>query len=155
MPFGREKINFKIAGIGEYEPVLKQLAIEKKVKVVFLGEVADMANLYLSSDIFIFSSYQDYFGLTLLEAASYNCFVISSDYEGGVYLFRPGIDGFIYEKHSAKQLAEAITRAIKLGNEREQYITSFKYMLNKRFTSGIMAQSTYAYYMQILKRADA
>ena len=151
----RQKINFKIAGTGEYKSALKQFATEKKVKAVFLGEVVDMVSLFSSCDIFLLPSFADGLPMALLEAGAHECFIITSDFEGILSIFRPGIDGFIYEKHSAKQLADAITRAIKLGNEREQYITSFKYMLNKRFTSGIMAQSTYDYYTQILKRADA
>jgi glycosyltransferase involved in cell wall biosynthesis len=151
----KEKINLKIAGTGDYQSALEQLALEKNVKAAFLGEVVEMGKLLLLNDIFIFSSYEEGFGLTLLEAASHNCFIISSNYEGGVNLFRPDIDGFIYEKHSAQQLAEAISKAIKLGDQRNKYITSFKYSINKRFTAERMTRNTYNYYIEISKRTKS
>ena len=147
----REKINFKIAGTGEYQSALKQFALEKKVNAIFLGEVIEMSSLFLLCDIFIFSSYADGLPMALLEAGAHECFIITSDFDGILSIFRPGIYGFIYEKYSARQLADAITKAIKIGDEREKYINSFKYILNKRFTSEMMAHNTYNYYMEILK----
>jgi len=147
----REKINFQIAGTGDYKPKLEKYAAEKEVGVTFLGEVSDMNSLFLSCDIFVFSSYDDSLPIALLEAGSYECFIITSDFNGILPIFRHGLDGFIYEKYSAKQLADAIIRALKLDDERQKYIDSFKTILTERFTSGIMAGNTYKYYMEIIK----
>jgi glycosyltransferase involved in cell wall biosynthesis len=147
----REKINLQIAGTGDCKPELEKYAIEKGVNAIFLGEVSDMSSLFLSCDIFIFSSYTDGLPIALLEAGAHECFIITSDFEGILSIFRPGIDGFIYKKHSARQLADVIIRALKSDDERQKYIDSFKTILNKRFTSEMMAENTYKYYMEILK----
>jgi glycosyltransferase involved in cell wall biosynthesis len=110
-----------------------------------------MNSLFLSSDIFVFSSYADSLPIALLEAGSNECFIITSDFTGIYSIFRPGLDGFIYEKYSAKQLADAISRALKLDSGRQIYIDSFKLLLKKRFTSKVMAGNTYKYYKEIIK----
>jgi glycosyltransferase involved in cell wall biosynthesis len=147
----REKINFQIAGTGDYKPELEKYATERGVNAIFLGEVSDISSLFLSCDIFIFSSYTDGLPMALLEAGAHECFIITSDFEGILSIFRPGVDGFIYKKHSARELADVIIRALKSDDERQKYIDSFKTILNKRFTSEMMAENTYNYYMEIIK----
>jgi len=151
----REKLNFSIAGIGEFKSTLQQYAIEKNVNANFLGEVIEMSNLLMSCDIFVFSSYIDGLPMVLLEAGAHECFIITSDFNGILSIFRPGIDGFIYDKYSARQLSDAISKSIIIGNERLKYIDSFKSVINKSFTSEIMAKNTYNYYLEILKYSDS
>jgi glycosyltransferase involved in cell wall biosynthesis len=72
-----------LAGEGVEEAMLREKSTELGVadRVIFLGSIsgADVTRFYRALDIFLFPSIYEGFGLTLVEAMSQGCLVLSSD----------------------------------------------------------------------------
>jgi glycosyltransferase involved in cell wall biosynthesis len=49
------------------------------------------------SEIFVFPSEWEAFGIVLLEAMAYKNSIISTKTEGGSYLIKPGENGYLYD----------------------------------------------------------
>jgi glycosyltransferase involved in cell wall biosynthesis len=146
------KVVLRIAGMGSYYYELKQLAGRLNVDAEFLGEIKGIDNLLSSTDIFIFSSLQDSFGLTLLEAAKYDCFIITSDFKGLENIFRNDIDGFIYKKESPEDLRQKIISAVDLNSKRNIYSENFKKRALEKFNLDDMVKQTEEIYNKCLSR---
>jgi len=147
----KEKIELRIAGKGEYEDNLINLSISLQVNVNFLGEVLDISQEYKRADIFIFSSLNDWFGYTNIEAAKHGCFVITSNFDGIEYIFEDNIDGFIYDKNSDTDLSNKIIQAFELGEKRKVYIKNFQRKCMTEFNSIKMVSKTIEVYNKCLK----
>lgn len=68
----------------------------------------DKENVYKASDVFVFPTYLETFGLVNIEAMSYGLPVISTS-EGAIpEVVRDGIEGFVVEKENANELANRL-----------------------------------------------
>ncbi len=80
---------------------LENLAKEKQVsnEVIFTGQVTEEEKLGLLeiSDIFVFPSEWEAFGIATLEAMAHGNAVISTKTEGGKYLIEDGKNGFLFD----------------------------------------------------------
>ena len=71
----------KIAGDGPEKNKLQQLVrgLNLQDKVIFLGQVREMRNLYKSADVFLLTSTSEGWGLVVVEAASFGLPIIMTD----------------------------------------------------------------------------
>ena len=103
---------FTLAGYGpEYENLknyaYKILQLSKKqIHFVHKPTKIEIADLYLQSDLFIYSSKSDTQGLVLAEAMGCSCPIVSLDGPGQADIVKNGINGFLVP--SAAQMAETI-----------------------------------------------
>jgi glycosyltransferase involved in cell wall biosynthesis len=98
-----------IIGDGEEEENLKKLAQELNIydKVNFLGfkQKDEIVKCYKESDIFVFPTRLDCFGLVITEAMCAGLPVIVSKYADGAYdLVDEGKNGFIVDPYDSKEL---------------------------------------------------
>lgn len=79
-------------------------------KVIFHGRVGDreLKDLYRSSDIFVFPSLWEGFGMVLAEAASYGLPIVTTDAGAIPYLIKDGINGILVPPKNPERLALAI-----------------------------------------------
>ena len=106
------RIHYLICGIGAEEKKLKELAkklhVEKQIH--FLGFRTDIAQLLLSSDLFLFSSLQEGLPRSLMEAMACELPCIVSSIRGNVDLIENGKGGFLCNSKSEREFANAIQK---------------------------------------------
>lgn len=79
-------------------------------KIIFKGKISyeELIKLYSESDIFIFSSELEGYGLSLIEAMKCGLAVIASDIPSTKEIVTDGIDGILYKKDDYEMLAEKL-----------------------------------------------
>lgn len=82
-----------LAGDGVLRKDLEKLAENLDVKVEFLGHVKEVDTLYKRAKIFVLSSYNEGFGLVLLEAAFFKTTRLAVKSVGSSMLIKDGFDG--------------------------------------------------------------
>lgn len=106
------RLKLKIAGTGEDEQSLRNLARELKVdeRVDFVGWVTDMPGFFAQVDINVLASLSETFPYSLLEGAYEHCAAVASRVGGIPDLITHGRDGFLFEPGDARALSEYIHR---------------------------------------------
>lgn len=92
-------------------------------KVIFHGRVSnrELEELYSSSDVFVFPSIWEGFGMVLAEAASYGMPIVTTDAGAIPYLVKDGINGILVPPRDAEKLALAIERLVSSPTLRMQF----------------------------------
>src|SRR3712207_5287942 len=103
-----------IAGEGEYQPVLEQMARELGVddRVRFLGKLGqdDLAALYRNCAMLVATSFvNETFGMALCEAMACGTPVVASDFGGFREVVVEGETGFRVSPQDPRDLAAKIT----------------------------------------------
>ncbi len=95
---------------------VKQLFIEKKV--LFTGYLPDdeLVGSYAASDLFVFPSLAESFGIVLLEAMAMGKPVIATNVGVAHDLIRNGVNGFLVEPRRPDQIAKTVISLLKNGN---------------------------------------
>jgi Glycosyltransferase len=105
---------YLICGRGELEFYLKELTktlnVESKVK--FLGYRNDISEICISSDIFLFPSYQEGLPVALIEAMSSGLPIICSEIRGNNDLIRNNEGGILVKPADIDGYANAIRKLI-------------------------------------------
>lgn len=101
-----------LAGDGVLRAELEKLANELGVSVEFLGHVEDIGVLYEKAKIFVLSSYNEGFGLVLLEAAHYKTARLAVKSVGSSMLIKNGVDGLRVD-FNKQDFAKALKKLIK------------------------------------------
>jgi glycosyltransferase involved in cell wall biosynthesis len=87
-------------------------------KVVFHGRIDDkeLEDLYSNTDIFVFPSRWEGFGMVLAEAASFGLPIVTTNAGAIPYLIKDGINGLLIQPGDAKLLAQAIEHLARSPN---------------------------------------
>jgi len=116
-------VNLIIAGDGPYLRSLQKRA-KNNNSIYFLGRIPrkKLPNIYSASDIFLFPSTTDTFGMVVLEAQACGVPAIVSDIGGPKEIIINGKTGFVAKNNDLEQWVEKIEklkRTIKDENKRE------------------------------------
>ncbi len=112
------KVHLTMAGGGEMEPQLKQMAAELGIEgsITFTGFLCppDIREKMLGADIFLFTSdYKEGWGAVLNEAMNSGCAVVASSGIGAVpYLLRHGKNGMVYRNGKIKELKQYVRELV-------------------------------------------
>lgn len=85
--------------------------------IIFVGRVANAAKYYAAFDFMMLPSYQEGFGMSVLEAAAEGTPSIISNIKGPTDLIRDGLNGFICEVRSSESLLKSMRIAYKMSKE--------------------------------------
>ncbi|MDD4877886.1 MAG: glycosyltransferase family 4 protein [Candidatus Nanoarchaeia archaeon] len=107
---------------------LKKLASDLKVSehVIFTGSVTEeekMQGLDISK-IFVFPSEWEAFGIVLVEAMARGNALISTKTEGGKYLIKEGVNGYLYDYKDTKALEKCLLKLLDDEKERNMMISN-------------------------------
>jgi len=93
------RLRLKIAGIGEDEAKLKEMAIQLNIadRVDFVGWIYDMKGFFSEVDINVLSSLSETFPYSLLEGAHEHCAAIASAVGGIPSMIEHGVHGLLFE----------------------------------------------------------
>ena len=113
-----ERDEIYVQGIREY---CRKESIEDHV--IFHGRVSesDLQNLYETSDIFVFPSLWEGFGMVLAEAMSYGLPIVTTNAGAIPYLVKDGRNGFLVPPQDPEKLAQAIDKLIASPELRAEF----------------------------------
>lgn len=106
-----------IVGDGPYRETLEKLARELGIanNIFFHGKLPyqSLPEVYLNSDVFLFTTLQDYRALVPFEAMSFGLPIVASIYDGGIAeTVDYGVNGFSFDPKRPEQLVEILTQII-------------------------------------------
>lgn len=132
-----------IAGEGVEKEELINLAKELKIeeKIEFIGWVKNLENFFINIDLFIHSSFNEAFGIVIIESFKYNCPVLVSDSCGPKEIVEDRQTGFLFDPNESNSLYFKM-KEIYLKRKELNIIkdNAFK-ILNEKFSYEIMANS--------------
>ena len=142
------KIHVLIVGSGAYEEELKKLANENKY-IHFLGfiEYEILYKYYYASDIFIFPTYNDPWGLVVNEAMACGLPIITTT-SCGAYMDLVEDNGVVYRAGDIDELVQSIELVLRknlkiLGLKSMELIKNYTYTQAKNEFYGIVLQYKY------------
>ena len=120
---------FKCHIVGKVLEEDYKVSIDKKIveyglidHVVFHGRLSneELDSIYLNSDIFVFPSMLEGYGMVLLEAMSYSLPIVAFDNSAMPYTVKTGKTGILVENKNVVKFADAIQ---KLAENTDYYNT--------------------------------
>jgi len=116
-------IRLIIAGDGPYMDEVKRWAADKKnVKITGELKYDHMADVYRESDLFVFPSNTDTFGMVVLEAQASGVPAVVSDMGGPCGIVSDGMTAKVVEADNLEKWVDAVSGFIEMfNNERERY----------------------------------
>jgi len=119
---GYDDFTLVIAGEGpqrlELESMVEEVGIEKQVKWIGWVDYSSLGCFFNSSDIFVFPTFEDTWGLVVLEAMAFGKPVLCSELAGAMEMVQNGENGFIFNPALDKpeELSEILRRFIDNPN---------------------------------------
>ena len=106
-----------LGGDGEARATLEATiaALELQPQVELIGWIKNKALFFDFIDVFALPSFEEAFGIVLIEAQAHGVPVVATDAEGPREIVRDGIEGHIVPRHNAEALAD--TLQAMLANE--------------------------------------
>lgn len=103
-----QNIRLLIAGVGEEEDKIKQLAAQlcPDGSITFLGWLSDTDSFYNALDVNTLTSLSETFPYALTEGARWHCATIASNVGGVPYLIDSGVNGFLFQPQNVAELAK-------------------------------------------------
>lgn len=102
--------------VGRLNQTLYQKAQDVK-NIIFVGAVDNAAMYYAAFDFLMLPSYQEGFGMTILEAAGVGTPSIITNIKGPTELIQDGVNGYVCEVRSAESLLSAMQKAYDITPE--------------------------------------
>lgn len=117
----KNKCQFIIIGSGKDENILKKMADEKKLPVIFTGQRKDIPELLDIMHVFVLPSLYEGLPVALLEAMAAGLPVVATDVGGVSEVVEEGKTGFIVEPGNKRKLISKIERLLKYPQLRKNF----------------------------------
>jgi len=152
LPMIKEGVKLLVIG-GDNPVYYKKLASKIGVlnKIVFLGLVPDIKEYYAASDIFVFPSLHEGFGLVITEAMSSGLPVITTKLTGASELITDEYNGILLNEVDPEELARKINLLIEDEKLRKQIGKNARKTAEK-YTWDETAKKTLEVYEEVAKR---
>ncbi|MFA5805286.1 MAG: glycosyltransferase family 4 protein [Melioribacteraceae bacterium] len=147
-----EKAEFYIAGKGDYETNLRDLKDKLASRIIFLGDITNLADQFYEYDVLVMTSRSEGLSMVMIEAAYAECVVISSQFYGLNKLFNYENGCITYNCGDYQSLSQKI--AIVIDNYDEAILLAKKLhkIIIKNFNARNMVNSTIDLYKSILNK---
>lgn len=117
-----DNVKFLFVGDGRYlnscKEKCRKLGISEKV--IFTGEVTDVARYYPLIDIFVFPSLWEGLSLTLLETMAFSKCIIASDIPSNKEVIKNSQNGMLFDLNNHEQLIRLVLSLIANPDERKR-----------------------------------
>lgn len=106
-------------GIQNCEDMLRRLVKENRLEssVLFTGSLDNVQEYLQASDVFVFPSEREAFGISIIEAMACGLPVVTTGVDGIRDIVRPGVDALVVGAGDDDALAAAVARALDGGAE--------------------------------------
>lgn len=150
---GNPRIKYVIAGFGELEAQLRELARSLGLadRVVFVGYREDVRELLCASDAFVFPSKQEGLSVALMEAMAAGLPVVCSRIRGNTDLIEDGRGGLLCDPDDADGFAEAMKRVVAGGREEMRRINLERI---RGFDVSVVREKMRALYERVLAQGN-
>ena len=143
-----------LAGSGAGRDALQLLATELGVAdmVIFAGFVADIGTVYSALDVFLFPSYFEGLGTSLLAAMSYQ--VPSVAFQGCAFgeIIEDGKNGFLVESGSVDEIVKAIKKILRKPKLAKSIGEAGRERIEENFSSAKMIEEMSKVYRKVITR---
>jgi glycosyltransferase involved in cell wall biosynthesis len=138
-------------GMQNCEDELRRFARDNGIegRVVFTGSVDNVHEYLQASDVFVFPSEREAFGISVIEAMACELPVVTTGVDGIRDIVRPGIDALVVPPGDDGALAAAIARALDGGDAIATMAAAGRARVLQRFSSA----SVVAAYRELLAEA--
>jgi len=149
--------NTKLLLVGNYEHNLDPLLLETRIEIeqnkniIVAGFQKDIRPFYKLMNLFVFPSYREGFGISLMEAAAMNIPAISSDIIGCNEIIEHNVNGFLIPSKNKKALMEKMKFCLENKNEIEVMSTLTRAIILSKFEQKQLWIETIEIYKQISK----
>lgn len=109
----------------------------------------DLRILYFACDAFVLPSFEEGFGLSLLEALASGKPVIGSDVGGIKMMIRDGWNGFLFRPGNDKELADKLEYLIENDHERRRMSINSRKLAEERFDWRIVVKQYIDVYEEV------
>lgn len=152
------EVKFVIAGNGPYEDALRRMTWDRGLyeKVQFAGYVDKQTRnkLYKASDIAVFPSFYEPFGIVALEAMAARVPVVVSDVGGLSEIVVDGIDGYKVPPGNAGALADGILSLLDNPSMASRMCQKAFYKVQEAYNWDMIASATIKVYKEILRENE-
>lgn len=134
--------------IQRLKSTVKESGVLNNVEIKSYLSDADLAYEYQTSEVFVYPSFSEGFGLQGLEALSKKCLFCCSD----IPIFKEvyGKSAIYFNPHSHTELADTINSALSLTKSKKSDIFSEFEIIKKKYDWGVMARRTIKVYEDCL-----
>ena len=146
--------NVKLIIAGNFEETLDPLLPEIKNEIhanpniILVGFLTDIRPFYKMMDLFVFPSYREGFGISLMEAAAMNVPSISSDIIGCNEIIAHGVNGFLIPSKNEKILYETMLYCFQNKNIVEKMASATRNIILSKFEQKQLWDKTIASYKE-------
>lgn len=117
-------------------------------EITILFDQENIPDLLAQSDIFVFPSRHEGFGLVVVEAIAMGLPCVVSDIPGPADIIRPEVEGLHFQSGNAEDLAHQLKRLIDSPNLRA-HMSQNAYRRSKAYAIEVMLDKYYAFYEQL------
>ena len=144
-----------LAGDGPEAPMLRERSAALGVDrhVTLLGKSDDVRTLLAASDLFVFPSTAEAFGIALIEAMAAGLPVVASGVGGILEIVDDGVDGLLVPPGDPAALADAIVRLATDGELRHELGEHARKTVAERFSVEVGIPRLEAVYAKALAKA--
>jgi glycosyltransferase involved in cell wall biosynthesis len=145
----------KLLLVGDYEhnldPLLSEtkIEIEQNKNIIVVGFQKDIRPFYKLMNLFVFPSYREGFGISLMEAAAMNIPAISSDIIGCNEIIEHNLNGFLIPSKDKKALLEKMKFSIDNKNKINVMSTLTRPIILSKFEQKRLWSKTIDIYKEI------
>ncbi|MDD2474655.1 MAG: glycosyltransferase family 4 protein [Dysgonamonadaceae bacterium] len=149
--------NAKLVLVGYYEDKLDPLKestldeIKRNTNIINLGFQKDVKPYLAILDIFVFPSYREGFGISLMEANAMGVPAISSDITGCNEIIEEGMNGFLIEPHDEKSLYDKMEYAYLNKDVIEEMSVKSREIIKKKFSQQFVWENSLEKYKKIVR----
>lgn len=146
--------NVKLIIAGNFEETLDPLLPEIKNEIhanpniILVGFQTDIRPFYKMMDLFVFPSYREGFGISLMEAAAMNIPSISSDIIGCNEIIAHGVNGFLIPSKNEKILYETMLYCLQNRNIVEKMASVTRDIILSKFEQKQLWDKTISSYKE-------
>jgi len=137
-------------GVGPQQEELvalsRQLGVQDRVQFVGYVEGAPLADLYRASDVVIAASRHEGFGIVVAEALSLGRPVAAARIEGITEQITHGVNGLLFEKENAAELAQCLRQLFDEPGRREEWGREAARLARTRYAWEHIARQTVEQY---------
>ncbi len=128
----KNRIKLILVGRGEYFDKIKNFATRNQINLKIIQYQTNLKQFYLKADLYISTSLYEGLPTTMVEAASYNIPIISSNFRSGSKeILNNGKNGHIFKVKDYVYLAYLITKFIDDKKSFVKKTKNFRYSLKK------------------------
>jgi glycosyltransferase involved in cell wall biosynthesis len=151
----RPDVYFVIAGKGELEPELRQMAAEMGLaeRVIFMGHFHDVRKVFELMDVYVLSSTREGLPNTVLEAMAMEVPIVSTDVDGVKEAVVDGQEAILVPAQDSERLAAGIDLMLEDAGLRSTLVRNARRKIESEFSFARRTRGMEQMYYQLM--ADA